>query len=54
MGFLARSIIALTIGIVFLIAMLFALAADVVSGSGSHRRQTATQTRRNRPVSVWS
>jgi hypothetical protein len=54
MEFLARSIIALTIGIVFLIAMLFALAADVLSGSGRSRRQTATRSRRNRAVVAWS
>jgi hypothetical protein len=54
MKFLARSVIAITIGTVFLIAMVFALAADVLSGGGSHRRQTATQSRRNRPVGAWS
>lgn len=54
MGLLARSVIAITIGTVFLIAMLFALVADVVSSGGSRRRQTATQSRRNRPVSAWS
>jgi len=54
MEFLARSVIAITVGIVFLIAMLFALAADVLSGGKSHRRQTETQSRRNRPGVAWS
>jgi hypothetical protein len=54
MEFLARSVIAITIGIVFLVAMLFALAADVLSGSALHRRQTQTQSRRNRHVAAWS
>jgi hypothetical protein len=53
MASLLKSVIALTIGIVFLIAMLFALVSDVLSGGGL-RRQTATRRRRNRPVVAWS
>jgi hypothetical protein len=50
---IARSALAITLGIVFLIAMLVALASDALGGAG-RRRQQATQSRRNRPQVAWS
>jgi hypothetical protein len=52
MQVLARSFIAVTIGIVFLIAMLFAFAIDLLADGRS--RQKATPRRRNRPATAWS
>jgi hypothetical protein len=51
--FLARSVFAITLGIVFLIAMLVALASEAL-GSPPTRRQQATQSPRNRPQVAWS
>jgi hypothetical protein len=53
MQVLARSIIAVTIGIVFLVAMLLAFVGDLLSGE-RRSRQKATSRRRNRPVAAWS
>ena len=51
--FVARSAFAITLGIVFLIAMLVALASDALGGPVA-RRQQATPSRRNRPQVAWS
>jgi hypothetical protein len=53
MQVLARSFIAVTIGIVILVAMLFALAVDLLSSDRLSRRK-ATPRRRNRPAAAWS
>ena len=47
-GFAARTIIALTLGVLFLLAVLAALMADVLTAEVSPRRQKPTQRARNR------
>lgn len=53
LGFIARSVIAITVGTVFLIAMLLALAGDALQAPSNSRRMQ-TLPRRNRSVMARS
>jgi hypothetical protein len=47
-GFAVRSIIAITVGMLFLLVVVMALVTDLVTAEASPRRQKPTQRARNR------